>query len=377
MNTRHFCRQLASYLFCLLVCILLLPAFSKAENGSPWRWQNKYRSYGRTIDIDVNILVPKNDNIPLLAVEPMKELSSQEIESLQKTFLTKFNMDKETVSLNSRSNRIWLSCSDHESHPDIFDAEKVTTPAKALPMYDRGMSYAENNSLTIEEAEEIIRQRIRHIYPSVDFWIQDVVINDRTKYRNNGVQLTDKGYYEIYCVQVIDGVPVAASIHEAYRLAKTKKDFILASYGTAHINITDENNFDGYYNLWNKITELGIPDQLISFDEARMKIEGMIMDGNVRNVYHFCKGYAQYDLPKGSRYEYVLVPAWIVWVEWADNAVEETDVEAINSTGLYTESYCYLPIVINAITGETTSPMDESETRMLLPMSCMGWVEDD
>ena len=100
------------------------------------------------------------------------------------------------------------------------------------------------------------------------------------------------------------------------------------------------------------------------------------MSGNVRHVFGVDLGYAQYDLPEGSKYENVLVPAWVVRVGWMDDPEEEPDgATAVNGTD-YGMGCTELPIIVNAVTGEATDPMDESEGRMLLPASWMQWVEE-
>ena len=55
--------------------------------------------------------------------------------------------------------------------------------------------------------------------------------------------------------------------------------------------------------------------------------------------------------------------------------IVELETDAVNGTGFYTEAYYYKPIIVNAITGETTNPNDISEGRMLLPESYMKWID--
>ena len=252
----------------------------------------------------------------------------------------------------------------------MSNAEKVTTPYRTLAEFDRDTAYAEDNSLTVGEAEELVNGNIQTVVLSVSFRVQDVVVNDRTKYRKTGEKLTDKGYYELDCVQVFDGVPLAGSVHSAYR-ERTKHDAVMAGCGTAYINVTDRDNFEGSYELWNVLEELETPDRLISFDGARKAVEELILSGNIRNVYHAALGYAQYDLPEGSRYEYVLAPAWVFWVGWMDDPEEDTATEkSVNGTDV-AMGCTYLPVIVNAVTGEATNPLDEGEGRMLLPEACM------
>ena len=101
----------------------------------------------------------------------------------------------------------------------------------------------------------------------------------------------------------------------------------------------------------------------------------MIMNGNIRNIYHVYLGYAQYDLPEDSKYSYVLIPAWIVWADFMDTPADEPEKDTENGTGAYMEWDYYKPIIVNAVTGEASNPLDESENRMLLPASLMNWVE--
>ena len=150
---------------------------------------------------------------------------------------------------------------------------------------------------------------------------------------------------------------------------------IISRFGGASAYVTDESDLSCSCQLWDTVAELGTPDQCLPFEAVKPALEEMIMSGNIRCVRHINWGYAQYDLPEGSKYEYVLVPAWVVWVDWADDSTEELETDAVNGTGFYTESYYYKPIIVNAVTGKATNPNDEGEGRMLLPESYMQWVE--
>ena len=351
----------------IVACLVLCVGSAFAETGR--RWESKYEAYGRKITVNVEISVPEKEQIPFLAVAPAEELPAEEAEKYREYFGSLDRSGSE-YTFFSRGNRIHISFSDHVHHPDLSNAEKVTTPYRTLAEFDRDTAYAEDNGLTVGEAEELVNGNIRVVYPSVSFRVLDVVVNDQTKYRKTGEKLTDKGTYEMDCVQVFDGIPLAGSVHGAYR-EKTKQDIVTAGYGTAYINVTDRDNFEGSYELWNVVEELGTPDRFISFDEARKPVEELILSGNVRCVYHAVLGYAQYDLPEGSRYEYVLAPAWVFWVGWMDDPEEDTVTEkSVNGTDP-AMGCTYLPVIVNAVTGEATYPPDEREGRMLLPESCM------
>ena len=351
----------------IVACLVLCVGSAFAETGG--RWESKYEAYGRKITVNVEISVPEKEQIPFLAVAPAEELPAEEAEKYREYFGSLDRSGSE-YTFFSRGNRIHISFSDHVHHPDLSNAEKVTTPYRTLAEFDRDTAYAEDNGLTVGEAEELVNGNIRVVYPSVSFRVLDVVVNDQTKYRKTGEKLTDKGTYEMDCVQVFDGIPLAGSVHGAYR-EKTKQDIVTAGYGTAYINVTDRDNFEGSYELWNVVEELGTPDRFISFDEARKPVEELILSGNVRCVYHAVLGYAQYDLPEGSRYEYVLVPAWVFRVGWMDDPEEDTVTEkSVNGTDLGM-GCTYLPVIVNAVTGEATNPLDEGEGRMLLPEACM------
>ena len=335
------------------------------------RWKQTYEAYGRIIEVDVNITIPETERIPLLAVQPMEPLPEEEVQKYEEMFSTPYS----SKFLNDKY-RTYISFSDHEGHPDLSNAEKVTTPNRPLYEYDRNKAYTEDNDLTVAEAENLVRENIQKVFPGMDFRVDKIVINDRTKYRKSGKKLESKGYYELDCAQVIDGVPVAGSIHNAYRNGRTKHDRIIGNYGTASAAVTDEGNFYGHYSIWNTTAELGTPDQFLPYDAVRPKIEDMIMSGNIRHVFSVKLGYAQYDLPEGSKYEYILVPAWVVCAGWMDEPEEEDDGSTSVNGSDYAMGCTYLPIIVNAVTGEVTNPLDESVDRMLLPASWMQWVEE-
>ena len=334
-------------------------------------WEQTYEACGRTIRVNTAIVVPQTEKIPLLAVKPMEPLSEEEVQKYEKLFRTPYS----SKFLNDKY-RTYISFSDHEGHPDLSNAEKVTTPNRPLYEYDRDKAYTEDNDLTVAEAENLVRENIQKVFPGVDFRVDTIVINDRTKYRKSGKKLEAKGYYELGCAQVIDGIPVAGSIHDAYRNDRTKHDHIISKYGTASAEVTDAGKLYGYYSIWDKTTELGIPDRFLPFDVVRPQIEEMIMSGNIRHVFSVDLGYAQYDLPEGCKYEYVLVPAWVVSVGWMDDPEEEDDGATSVNGSDYAMGCTYLPIIVDVLTGEATNPLDEKGDRMLLPASWMQWVEE-
>ena len=76
-------------------------------------------------------------------------------------------------------------------------------------------------------------------------------------------------------------------------------------------------------------------------------------------------------MPEGSPYEYVLAPAWVFRVGWMDDPEEDTATEkTVNGTDL-AEGCIYLPVIVNAVSGGVTYPLDEGEGRMLLPEGCI------
>ena len=373
---RKLCSLLLFIIFsvlCITAAIAETQTFSIKElpGVTSSRWEQTYEAYGRTIRVNTDIVIPDMEKIPLLAVQPMEPLPEEEVQKYEEMFSTPYS----SKFLNDKY-RTYISFSDHEGHPDLSNAEKVTTPNRPLYEYDRNKAYTEDNDLTVAEAENLVRENIQKVFPGMDFRVDKIVINDRTKYRKSGKKLEAKGYYELDCAQVIDGVPVAGSIHNAYRNGRTKHDHIIGNYGTASAAVTDEGNFYGRYSIWNTTAELGTPDQFLPFDAVRHKIEDMIMSGNIRHVFSVNLGYAQYDLPEGSKYEYILVPAWVVCTGWMDEPEEEDDGSTSVNGSDYAMGCTYLPIIVNAVTGEVTNPLDESVDRMLLPASWMQWVEE-
>ena len=369
-------KRLCSFLAGLALCGTCLFTGACAEAAAPDRWQGEYQAYGRTIKVDTEITVPEKTSFPILAVETMKELSPEDVKKYEEYF---YGLDK-SGSKNCFRNTKYethMHYYDHKGHPDLSNPGLVTTPAHVLPEYDPDKAYAEDNDLTVNEALNLVRKNIQLIYPSVDFRTPaDIVLYDRTKYRKSGKKLEDKGSYEFGCAQLMDGIPVVGSIHDAFRHGRTKQDMIISRFGGASAYVTDENDLSCSCQLWDTVAELGTPDHLLPFDTVKQAIEEMIMSGNIRCVRHIDLGYAQYDLPEGSKYEYVLIPAWVLWVEWADDSLEELETDAVNGTGFYTEAYYYKPIIVDALTGKATNPNDESEGRMLLPESYMKWVAD-
>ena len=329
------------------------------------KWEKEYTAYGRTISVNVSIQVPQLDSIQIHIVEPMPLLSEEKRDEMEKKYMPPDNSNTWFEFRNKKNQTLLVYNNPYLLSDDNFGG--VRQSSSRLLQYDLNKSYAENNELTVKDALQITNNKVSDVYDDIDISLRDVVIYGCLYQSGTSKRITEKGYYNLMCTQTINGVPLAASIHQAYRYGKSIKDLVLSKIGTVSGNVINDESYYIDCNLWNVIDSIDCNISYITFDTIIPKIEEKIFNGNIRNVYHAQLGFVQYDIEENEQEQYAIVPCWIVWVDWLPTATDELEIENENEAAFFTETYTYLPLVINAVTGEMSDPADIGNNRMQVP----------
>lgn len=256
------------------------------------------------------------------------------------------------------------------------ESENATQSASKLLQYEINSAYAENNDLSVQSALQVTQSKVQEVYADVNISLRDIVLYGCFYQKGTSKQTTEKGYYHLTCTQMIDGVPFAASIHRAYCEGGSVEDLVLERIGTVDGYVIDENSYCIDCNLWNVVNRVECDNEWISFDAVLPQVEEKILSGNIRNVYHVQFGYVQYDIGRNEQEQYALVPSWVVWVDWLSNASDEIATDTENETAFFTETYTYLPLIINAVTGEMSDPANMDSQRMIVQAPFSDYISN-
>lgn len=354
-----------SYCFCALAGertynIQELPAVTRSV------WQETYQAYGRVIHVHVAIDLPDAEAAPVLQVRKMPPLSETQFDALRPLYTAPEGSGLFYDFRSSVGTTVAVRANPYGWNEAAGEVPgKVTQRIHALLDYDVRQAYADANSLTVQEAFDILSQRVQQLYPEEQLWLRELALYDRLHRADSGESIREKGYYRMTCTQMFHGLPILASVHSAYRYGRSNRDYALGQMGLVYGDVLDEEAYSLDCRLWQEQAVLAEDVPLVSFEDVLPQIEHMILSGNIRYVYRVGLGYVQYDGAETGQEDYLLAPAWVVWCAWLPEARDELTDAWLEGDSLFQENHVYLPIVINAVTGEVTDPFDTDEERFI------------
>ena len=234
--------------------------------------------------------------------------------------------------------------------------------------------FAEENELSLANAQDMLKRLLTYYYGEeyADFDMDYIEVRGRARKRigNRYEDLGDykkdypKGTYFLSFRQKIDGIPVYLNMGEK-KLTTDAANFtpeISAKwgriYGDNFFEYMDASSFMMNTEIFNKEVELVEDVPLAPVDAIISRLEQEIDAGLLRNVYALRLGYVSY-LDEGSPDTYSLYPMWICDCEYAESAKQKFEVNIWSDE--FRESFYYQQILIDAQTCEVVS----------------GWVTED
>lgn len=390
----------------MLGALLLAPTLASADTVSiselrrqaegMGRWTQAYEAYGRTIEVDVPILVPKVDRMPILTAEaydavengalnraeyPLKRLSgdgwSMDYEdSGLFSFLDHGENGVGVLSIPDRSaqnDSTYLNARYNSPEDKRTHKMKYTSVFFAPGNFDPAATFAEDNPHSLQDAMDCCEKVMEFFYPEEpDVFLDAVEVRSRDhKVKNlDDYKLGDyasgstMGTYEIVIRQRMHGVPVYIS---AGRLLDTTRPSEgdnavwmklnrITALDAAFFEYRDDGSF-WFVSAWLKEQDVAAEDvPLQSLDVVLSGIEEKIASGHIRNVYALKLGYCVY-LDKDATERYMLYPVWVCECSYLENAREEMpqspiwDQEDSVYANRFRNGYGYRPLLINAQTG--------------------------
>ena len=351
-------------------------------------WKQTYEAFGRTIEVDVEIIIPEVETAPALKVQwapaledPLRSELAAEYEKADKEDNKHYYRFK-----SKKSHTLYL---EHKwplhggTQKDKEDFSRVTSDESDLIRFDPDKAYAENNPMTVREAAAVVSTHLQEIFPDVDIQLDTAWITGAVRWKRNKKILDDRGYYHLNMRQCFHGIPLMASISAAYTdpfdqlwgEILDEKDapymYILVrrdvDHGLVRGSVYSEDSWNIVAHLYAETEQLCQDMPLVPFDAVKSQVEDLINKGYVRWINSVTLGYAQFKT--GNMDDFALVPSWVVWCEYIPDGPLAEKEYGVNDSELTFDGNngFYRPLIINAQTGKLYNPESTEPGRIICP----------
>ena len=351
-------------------------------------WNESYEAKGRTVQVDIPIIVPEVEEFPVFSVEPYYAVYERRL-TRDGTMLEKIGEDG-CCSVYAESNLLLEEGITGEAKAsDLDDFEEVNFNANySSPRDEHNLNtkytskffypyeieqadiYAEDNLASLENAVTNLEKIIGYFYPE-----EPAVTVDRVELRsrlhkvkgiddyNLGDYVEDypSGTYNLSIREMMDGIPIYVDVGDrlSLDLASDKGKKGVNDFWRKNVKLWRvSNNYFEFMNksrfelntVWlkrvNKIEE-DVPLQNV--DVIINNLEKEIEKGKIRKIYALKLGYCVYFSDEGKNI-YTIYPAWICECDYTESAKEE--LKKFEQVQDDRKQYYYKQLVINAQTGQ-------------------------
>ena len=351
-------------------------------------WNESYEAKGRTVQVDIPIIVPEVEEFPVFSVEPYYAVYERRL-TRDGTMLEKIGEDG-CCSVYAESNLLLEEGITGEAKAsDLDDFEEVNFNANySSPRDEHNLNtkytsdffypyeieqvytYAEDNPASLEDAVTNLEKIIGYFYPE-----EPAVTVERVELRsrlhkvkgiddyNLGDYVEDypSGTYNLSIREMMDGIPIYVDVGDrlSLDLASDKGKKGVNDFWRKNVKLWRvSNNYFEFMNksrfelntVWlkrvNKIEE-DVP--LKNVDVIINNLEKEIEKGKIRKIYALKLGYCVYFSDEGKNI-YTIYPAWICECDYTESAKEE--LKKFEQVQDDRKQYYYKQLVINAQTGQ-------------------------
>ena len=366
-------------------------------------WTQTYEAHGRTIEVDVPIIVPEVDEFPVMTVEPYYAVYEQRL-TRDGTLLEKIGEDG-WCSVYAESNLLSeegitgkarvLDLDDFEqvdfdaNYSSPRDEHNLNTKYTSEFFYpyeiEQADTYAEDNPASLEDAVTNLENVIGYFYPE-----EPAVIVDRVELRSRlhkvkgiddyklGDYVEDypSGTYNLSIRETMDGIPIYVDIGDrlSLNLASDKGKKGVNDFWRKNVKLWRVR--DNYFEFMNKIRfeldaawlkrvneiEEDVPLQRV--DVIIRNLEKEIEKGKIRKIYALKLGYCVYFSDEGKNL-YVIYPVWMCECDYTESAKEE--LKKSEQIPDERKQYYYKQLIINAQTGQIEPYLIEKQELAYYP----------
>ena len=382
----------------MMGALLLMPTLALANNDmvsiselrqqgeAMERWTQTYDTPNGKVSVDIPIIVPEVENVPILQVSAVMGKDVAEEKGLLKSIdqenagagifyddfdiLSKLNVDVDGAAMIFCANPKEIDLAFLQvSHNDPNSMRMGSWDYSSDYYYPDEMNpetlFAEENEQPMSTANDALAVLLQNYYgnENADYDVDYVEVRGRARKRAGrtkndlGAYKKDypKGTYYISFRQKIGGLPVYMEIGQ--KMLTTDKTHItqetaLKCSRVSWININELEYMDGASFMLNatwmreeKRIQEDVP--LATLDEVMLALEKKIEEGYIRDIYALRLGYVCY-LDDTSPDTYTLYPTWVCDCIYANSPREQIMKNIV--TDAFRENFRYEQIVVDAQT---------------------------
>ena len=387
----------------LLCMLLLIPTLASADMVSITelrqqveameRWTQTYEAYGRTIEVDVPIIVPEVDRLPIVTVQAYNPHSETELFS--NDHLKAYD-NPHAMGWSFEDNALYGYLNPEEENKNVdynqYKDEdgcvgisvKLNAPQEILSMGQKdnlkykeqhvypwqvSMSevYAEDSDMSLFEAVDYIQRIADYYYESgMDGYdVEFIEIRDRARKSETSnpadmnlgetVDYYPSGTYYLHLRPKVNGIPIYEIAPKLYGSMDKLWDkfcqyyFKIIMLPMCSAEVMSRDSFSLSLIGVKEKSTLKEDVSLASLQTVIGEIEKQINAGRIRNIYALRLGYVCF-LNEESPESYTLYPIWICECDYTQSAKEDGSVY-IADAGMR-EGTKFVRIGFNAQTGK-------------------------
>ena len=352
------------------------------------RWTQTYEAHGRTIEVDIPIYIPNEKELAVYDCSAYTEyIKNPNSDDKNNVYSYNENLRELTKENDGTSEadievygkgtelRIMLNNPEDLLGKNKNDNIKIKKYGFYQYQVDDKVTYAENNEMSLEEAEkyleEIVEYFIKDEYNGIDIdYIKIAGRGRKTKSYTDEelgeyVDYYPKGSYFFNYYQTLHKIPIMMTIIATLNNKQENKIYgdLFEYWGTTGgiCQIMDRNSF--WLTIkWMKIEkEHEETVKLLPIEQIINTVEKEIKAGHIRNVYALKLGYIIY-LNGRSPETYTLYPMWVLDCDYVENKNKKIKVNPYSDD--IRDCFSFERICINP---ETAEMMDflNPKTQML------------
>ena len=352
------------------------------------RWTKIYEAHGRTIEVDIPIYIPNEKELAVYDCSAYTEyIKNPNSDDKNNVYSYNENLRELTKENDGTSEadievygkgtelRIMLNNPEDLLGKNKNDNIKIKEYGFYQYQVDDKVTYAENNEMSLEEAEkyleEIVEYFIKDEYNGIDIdYIKIAGRGRKTKSYTDEelgeyVDYYPKGSYFFNYYQTLHKIPIMMTIIATLNNKQENKIYgdLFEYWGTTGgiCQIMDRNSF--WLTIkWMKIEkEHEETVKLLPIEQIINTVEKEIKAGHIRNVYALKLGYLIY-LNDRSPETYTLYPMWVLDCDYVENKNKKIKVNPYSDD--IRDCFSFERICINP---ETAEMMDflNPKTKML------------
>ena len=350
------------------------------------RWTQTYDTPNGEVSVDIPIIAPEVENMPILQVSAVMGKDVAEEKGLHKSvdqedagagifyddfdILSKLNADVDGAAM--------IFCANPKEIDLAFLQVNLDEPlAKRLGNWDYSSDYyypnemnpeilfAEENDQPLSAAEDVLAVLLQDYYGSenADYDVDYVEVRGRARKRvgrtKNDLGAYKKDYpkatYYISFRQKLEGIPIYLEI--GHKMLTTNQTYVtqevalkcqrIRGIETNTLEYMDETSFilDTTWMREEKRIQEDVP--LATLEDVMRALEKRIEEGYIRDIYALRLGYVCY-LDDTSPDIYALYPAWICDCIYANSPREQIMENIV--TDAFRENFRYEQILVDAQT---------------------------